>query len=116
MPHLIQLSETGGNLDIASTNLTFDDNALNFLPDNAQIFSGTYIPTNYSGIENLPAPALQTNTVVALSNFYGADPNGIWSLYVSDDLGLNDQGVNINNGWALKITTTEMEECTFTSV
>jgi len=110
------MSDAGSSV-INEETITFDDNAENFLTDT--ITSGTFKPTNFSitppTTENLPAPAPPTSLAVALSNFIGLGPNGTWSLYVvTDNPGVSGTEGNISN-WALSITTTDKEVCTFTS-
>ncbi|WP_409346462.1 proprotein convertase P-domain-containing protein [Paenibacillus sp. MBLB4367] len=107
------MSDAGGVNAIVNVTLTFDDNAANFLPDETQIVSGTFKPSNFdTPPENLPAPAPPTSLSVALSNLTGMDPNGTWNLFVFDDnppIGLGNM-----RSWALSITTPEKEECIFT--
>jgi hypothetical protein len=113
LTNTILMSDAGGSFDINNVTLQFNDDAVNFLPDAAQIVSGTFKPTNYEGIETFPAPApSSTSGVVALSNFNELPPNGTWQLYVVDDA--TPLGGSISGGWALNITTTETEECIFT--
>ena len=51
------MSDAGGESDITNVVLKFDDQALQFLPDNTQIFSGTNRPTDYEPGDIFPAPA-----------------------------------------------------------
>ncbi|MFN0280098.1 MAG: S8 family serine peptidase [Pyrinomonadaceae bacterium] len=98
------MSDAGGGGDIVSVNLTFDSFAGSALPDATQIFSGTFQPSNYdTNTDVFPAPAPPPSGSAALSAFNGTNPNGTWSLYVRDDLGI-DLG-SISGGWALRITT-----------
>ncbi|MFN0278168.1 MAG: Calx-beta domain-containing protein [Pyrinomonadaceae bacterium] len=99
------LSDVGGGFDVVRTNLTFDDAVPVALPDDAQISSGSSGPTNYDLTTDIfPAPAPAPGGPVAMGVFNGTDPNGTWSLYVRDDLGV-DTG-RIAAGWRLHITTT----------
>src|SRR6185436_17924800 len=85
--------------------LTFDDAAAASLPDATQISGGTFKPTNFDTTTDVfPAPAPAAGATVAMSVFNGTNPNGTWSLYVRDDLGV-DVG-SISGGWAINITTT----------
>ncbi len=95
---LLLMSDTGGALDLAGVNLTFMDGAP-FLPDGLQIVSGTFAPTNFGTGDTFPAPAPAGPYGSMLANFNGTNGNGIWSLFVLDDLG-GDIG-NINGGYAL---------------
>lgn len=106
-------SDAGGMLGFAHVFLTFDDSAAGPIPDDGPLVSGTYQPTNYEEIENLNSPAPPTSPVVALSNFNGLAPNGVWSLYVTSDSPIGGAFV-IQEGWTITITTTEPEDCTFT--
>jgi hypothetical protein len=72
------------------------------MPEDDQLTSGTYRPTNYNAFPDdfaPPAPVLTGS--VALSAFDGGDPNGTWRLWVMDNKGgsVGDLG-----GWALEIT------------
>jgi subtilisin-like proprotein convertase family protein len=112
----IILSDVGGDnlTPVNNVNLVLDDAAPVSLPDNGQITSTTYKPTNVAspddagGIDNFPAalganpspPATSANT--ALSTFNGSTPNGDWRLYVVDD-GVGDNGSIA--GFSLTITT-----------
>jgi len=100
---VLLMSDTGGGFDVTNVTLTFDDAAANNLPNNAQIVSGTYQPTNFGGGDTFPAPAPAGPYGAALSAFNGINPNGTWSLYVVDDA-FGDIG-NFNGGWTLNITT-----------
>ncbi len=99
------MSDAGGSLDIVGVNLTFDDAAAAGLGDSTQIVSGTFKPTNFDTTTDVfPAPAPAPGANVAMSVFNGTNPNGTWSLYVRDDLGV-DVG-SIAGGWTLHVTTT----------
>ncbi|MFN0279639.1 MAG: hypothetical protein ACKVRN_13740, partial [Pyrinomonadaceae bacterium] len=98
------MSDAGGGLDITGVNLTFDDLAAATLPDATQIAAGTFRPSNFDTTTDvLPAPAPPAGATVALSVFNGTTPNGTWSLYVRDDLGI-DLG-SISGGWTLRLNT-----------
>lgn len=99
----------GGNLTpVNNVNLVLDDAAAVSLPDESQITSGTYKPTNFEPGDTFPAalganpspPATSANT--ALSTFNGSLPNGDWRLYVVDD-GVGDNGSIAS--FSLTITT-----------
>jgi uncharacterized repeat protein (TIGR01451 family) len=96
------MSDAGGENDITNVVLKFDDQALQFLPDNTQIFSGTNRPTDYEPGDVFPAPAPAGPYGTNLSVFNGMDGNGTWSLYVLDDTA-KDRGTL--DGWSLEIAT-----------
>jgi Ca2+-binding RTX toxin-like protein len=85
--NVMLMSDVGGGVALASTNLVFFDAATSSLPDGGPIVSGGYRPTNISDI-SAPrdiVPSLTGPFGSALSVFNGTNPNGTWSLYVSDD-------------------------------
>jgi subtilisin-like proprotein convertase family protein len=93
------LSDQGGTNDANGITVTFDDQAANPFP--AVPVSGTFRPTVDATIDNFPAPAPTPSGNSALSVFNGTNANGVWSLYVFDDAGV-DTGV-IAGGWSLTI-------------
>lgn len=106
--NLIIMSDAGGSLDLVNVNLVFDDAASDPLPDNAQIVSGTYLPTNWGVGDPFPAPAPPPSAATQLAVFNGSNPNGTWSLFVVDDAA-GDLG-NINGGWCLAIDAEQVSE------
>ena len=97
------MSDAGDSNDLFNTNLVFDDNAPASLPQTGVITSGTYKPTNFdANIDNFPAPAPANNGSTALSVFNQTSPNGVWRLFVVDDVS-GDLGT-ISGGWELIIT------------
>jgi subtilisin-like proprotein convertase family protein len=99
---VVLMSDTGTSLDVSGVTLTFDDAAAAGLPDSAQIVSGTFRPTNIGAGDTFPGPAPAAPYGAALTAFNGTNPNGIWSLYIFDDLG-GDTGSLA--GWSVTITT-----------
>ena len=112
--NVILLSDTGGSEDMYNTTITFNDTAELNLPDAIKYGNGDFKPSNIGAGDTwpAPAPAPSANTTLAEA-FNGTDPNGTWSLYVADDLGV-DTGV-IGNGWSLTITTDMDTTTTFTN-
>ena len=106
---VIVMSDSGSGLDVSAVGLTFDDAAVGTLPDNAQISSGTYRPSQgviINALEcsrpvNFPAPAPAGPYGTALSVFNGSNPNGTWNLYVIDDTGQDGGSIA---SWSLDIT------------
>ncbi|WP_043996365.1 proprotein convertase P-domain-containing protein, partial [Microcystis aeruginosa] len=101
---VILMSDVGGSRDLSGINLTFDDNAVNSLPDDTAIASGTYKPTNIDTGDTFTTPAPTGTYGSSLSVFNGTNANGTWRLFVIDDSG-SDLG-SIDGGWSLNITTT----------
>ena len=110
-------SDAGGNTSSVNRTYTFDDLGLTQLPNDGGLSSGTFRPANHSGNDGSsdifpsPAPAgpfgnpgPQSNANATLDGvFGGTDPNGTWSLFVTDDENL-DSG-NISGGWSIGITS-----------
>jgi subtilisin-like proprotein convertase family protein len=109
---IILMSDAGGSTDVSGVNLTFDDAAASSLPDSGTLTTGTFKPTNFTGIDAdaFPAPAPSGPYGSALSDFNTTTPNGTWSLYVTDDAG-GDIGT-IANGWCLTFTLTNPSSVT----
>jgi len=98
---VILMSGAGGAFNLANRTLTFDDDAPISLPDNAQIASQTYKPTNYPPGDLFPdAPSGPYET--QLSALIGSSPNGPWRLYIVDH-GDGDTG-SVDGGWELTFT------------
>ncbi|MFI8709270.1 proprotein convertase P-domain-containing protein [Bacillus sp. NPDC077411] len=102
--NVLLMSDAGADLDINNVTLTFDDDASEFLPENAQIVSGTFKPTNYGSGDTFTAPAPNPPYGSLLNVFNGTNPNGTWNLFVTDPFS-PDSGI-IADGWSLTITTT----------
>src|SRR5437867_4410554 len=103
---LLLMSDAGGGASISGITLTFDDAASSSLPDNSQIVSGTFKPTNHGLVDTFTNPAPAGPYDSTLSIFNGTNPNGTWSLYVYDD-SPGDSG-RVAGGWRLSITTTNL--------
>jgi subtilisin-like proprotein convertase family protein len=98
---VILMSDAGGSGDASNVDLTFDDAATATLPEDSQIISGTYKPTDYPPLDSFPV--ISGGSIPhQLSEFNGLDPNGTWHLYVVDD-NAQDTG-SIALGWTLTIT------------
>lgn len=64
---------------------TLDDEAAGQLADDGSCPSGSYRPRADDVVQPMPAPAPVGPYAGTLSRFDGIDPNGTWSLYLSDD-------------------------------
>jgi subtilisin-like proprotein convertase family protein len=92
--------EAGGGFPVAGVTLSFSDGAASALPNNGQIVSGTYLPTDYDPGDCLPG-APGSCTATALAPLAGT-PNGLWSLYVYDE-NAGDSGSFAS--WSISFTT-----------
>lgn len=104
------MSDAGGPADLNGVTLVFDDEAEVYPPDGGPVIKGIYRPANYGTGDALPAPAPPGPYAEPqlLSVFKGIDPNGTWSLYVSDD---GAQDVGRFTGWGLTLSTTAPSCC-----
>ncbi len=101
---VVLMSDAGGGSSIQGINLTFDDGASAALSDGGPIVSGQYRVSNYEGAaDDFTAAAPSGPFVTSLGDLSGVDPNGNWSLFVTDDFFLD--GGNIANGWSLSLQT-----------
>ena len=117
--NLVLLSDAGSS--VSGFNLTLDDSASAFLPQNGALVSPAK-PTDYALLgesDTFPSPApLIANrpggvagnnppgagTATLASVFNGIAPNGTWSLYVITD-DCTDPAERLTGGWSLDITT-----------
>lgn len=103
------MSDAGGDADLVDVDLAFSGASATDLPCAAQISSGTYRPTNCDGVnDTLPAnaslPAGPYGS--ALSSFNLTNPNGIWRLYIAEDLGGSSGALD---SWELDIVTADLQ-------
>ena len=99
------MGSAGGGTDAVNATLVFDDSASGTI--GGTVVSGTYLPSGAVG--TMPAPAPAGPYVGSLSEFKGAQANGLWSLYVAD-AAAEDVGT-ISGGWSLEIVTSEPVCC-----
>lgn len=100
------MSDAGGDFTLTGETVTFLDGSLDPLPDSTRISTGRYRPMDYTepdDIDAFPPPAPPGPYGTNLSVFAGIDPNGPWSLYITDDF-RKDSG-SVANGWRVDLTT-----------
>ncbi len=108
-------SDAGGINPITNVTFTLDDDAPIALPDSAALVNNTsYRPTNYVAADTFRTPGLPPYPEAApagaftfATQFTGTNPNGTWSLYVSDDQ--NNNPGSITGGWSLDFVLTPVE-------
>ena len=109
-------SDAGGSLGnaIVPDTLTFAAVATTGVPDNQQLESGTYDPTNgvadcdkgeTGADDGFPAPAPPGPHGTSLSVFNGKAAAGTWKLFVIDDCSLGNTVGGTLASWSLNITT-----------
>jgi len=100
------MSDVGACTLTSDVTLTLDDEAINLVPADAALLSGSYRPNdddivNSTDDDSLPLPAPTLSGGSALSVFDATNPNGTWQLYVEDQWA-GDAG-EFAGGWALTI-------------
>ena len=99
---VILMSDVGGNNSVSGASFSFDDSAAGFMPDNSQLASGIYKPTNFEPVDDFPAPAPTDSAIGStLGYFNGSPPNGAWRLFLVDDTGENVG--TITDGWSIAV-------------
>jgi hypothetical protein len=96
--------KAGGNLPATSAVITIDDQAAAYMPYmvGERLTTGTFKPSIYDNPAGaFPTPAPQS-VGLALSDFYGENPNGEWTLFVYDDTAL--MSGELATGWSLVLT------------
>lgn len=98
------MSDVGGGSDkpLNSVTLVFKQSASGSLPDEDQIISGSYKPTDIGGGDVFPTLTVTPGTDLDAA-FDNSNPNGDWKLYVVDDVEGPRGGVI--NSWELSIRT-----------
>jgi subtilisin-like proprotein convertase family protein len=107
---VIIMGDIGGTSGATNIDLTLDDAAPQFLPENSPLTSGIYKLRNSTNSNTIidsdtflaPAPLYYLNSGT-LAGFNKISPNGNWTLYVMDD-SPGESGM-IAGGWSLDITT-----------
>jgi subtilisin-like proprotein convertase family protein len=98
------MSDAGRIFRVTNIDLTLDDEAAAPLTQ-FELDSGVFRPTDFSSLGDTPdsftAPAPALDGSVALISFDGANPNGTWQLFVTDDA---SGDVGDLRAWALRIT------------
>lgn len=100
--HSIMMSDVGGVDRVFDLDLTLDDQAPNPIPDDGPLISGAFQPEEREfDSDDFPPPAPPGPPNAGLFVFNGSNPNGTWSLFVSDDAPSDDG--TIANGWELTV-------------
>ncbi|WP_416308345.1 PEP-CTERM sorting domain-containing protein [Neptunicella sp. SCSIO 80796] len=97
------MGDTGSYFSIQLVNITFDDQASAVFEEFSPITSGTYQVSPF-GFDHYAIPATFGLTLDA---FNGTTANGLWSLYVYDNLGAD---VGSLQGWEITVTTSDVPE------
>lgn len=105
--NVMLMSDVGTFFPVSNLTFTFDNSSGNAMASSLQLTSGTYAPTNFdptANVDGFPAPAPLVGPYGAsFAPFIGTDPNGVWKLYIVDDVDGNSG--EISGGWSITITT-----------
>lgn len=105
------LSDVGGNSNLTTRSLVFDDLAPTSLMASAvPVAHARYRPTNYEADGAFPSPAPNGTPLNSLSGLFGMNPNGTWQLYVVDDTSGNTGSIA---AWSLEFGTDGSDTETF---
>ena len=105
------MSDAGGGNPVSGIDLTFSPTATAAVPQVTALSTATVLPANYPDADSNdfsdafpgPAPTVLDREPSDLTVFNGTNPNGTWSLYVTDDFQGADGG-SIATGWFLFLT------------
>ncbi len=100
--NLVLMSDAGDDA-AAGVDLTFSDRAARAIPDDDDLTTGAYRPTNVDDgdSDSWMPPAPPDSGATTLATFNRHNPNGTWRLVVVDDDG--ELRGSINGGWCLDI-------------
>jgi hypothetical protein len=101
---VVLMSDAGGTSRVSDIDLTLTEGARSVLPEAGVLTSGSYRPTNYVLGDQFPGFPQTIFLNSSLSALVGADPNGVWRLFVVDDL--SPGAGTIAGGWRVDIATT----------
>ncbi len=96
---IMLMSDCGSSFDAANLTITFDPDATTDVPDEAQLTSGTFRPTDREPGDSLPAPA-PAAPYGSLSSLRGIIPLNDWELYIADD---TEQDGGLVSSWSMTI-------------
>ena len=95
------MSDVGSDINANNITLKLNDEAANPLPNESSLTGGEFRPTNIGRTDSFPSPAPTPSGQVRLSGFDGADPNGVWKLWIVDDVG--GATGQFAGGWSITI-------------
>lgn len=97
-------SGVGAGVPVTGLDITLDDDAASFLPQSV-LSSGTFLPSPVRFITPgdfpSPAPIPAKYLYTALAIFISTDPNGTWSLYITN--AFSGSSGEITDGWSITV-------------
>jgi uncharacterized repeat protein (TIGR01451 family) len=108
---VVLLSDVGGSTSATNVTLTFDD-AASTLPLASALRSGRYQPTDVA-FDTFPFPLPDGPHGRKLAAVSGANPNGVWKLFVMDDGGSGGSrpAGTLAGGWSLTLFSSNTTCC-----
>jgi hypothetical protein len=104
---VVVMRQAGDESALAPANIVFDNDANEFIPDNAPIVGNrAYVPRDYDAANTSfggGAPTANDTGNLRLDFFNGVTANGDWTVWVRDDRAQNAGSLD---GWQLEITPT----------
>ena len=111
------MSDVGTFFPVSNLTFTFDNVSGTGMPSGSQLASGTFKPTNFDpvgDVDGFPAPAPLIGPYGAsFASLIGTNPNGVWSLYIVDDVAGNNG--QLAGGWSITVTTSAAPALQLTS-
>ena len=105
--NVMLMSDVGTFFPVSNLTFTFDNSAGTPMPSGAQLTSGTFTPTNFDpvgDVDGFPPPAPLVGPYGnSFAPFIGTNPNGMWKLYIVDDVDGNSG--QLTGGWSITLTT-----------
>lgn len=122
---LVIMADVGGTVTPASgVTITLSDAAGSLLPDGGPLTGGTFKPTCVDNLNNIatefpgqtvidPTDTAAPNGAATFTSVFGGshDPNGIWNLYVVDDVSSTDAASF--SSWTINVGTSVATVGTF---
>lgn len=98
---VLLLSDVGSGTSVTGVDLAFDDDAVEYV--GSPVVSGVFRPTNLGEGDAFGPGAPSPPYGGSLSVFKQINPNGVWKLFVWDDVG-GDLGA-VGGGWSITFVT-----------
>lgn len=122
----VLMANAGGSTATGPVTLNFTDTAGVVAPDNGPLTTNDYEPTSFGSVVDFPSPAPAgpynlpggtvggSGTQTLFGNFGGTNANGVWSLYVRDDVSpfVPDAVGSVAGGWGIEFLSSTAASAT----